>query len=67
VFGAVDQECVYGSGDEANHIAVFAYKVEQRLKRIAVVGAERPQKLQAAGSRGQRLRTDFPRSCAWPR
>jgi len=60
VFGAVNQECVYGSGDEANHIAVFAHQIEQRLKRIAGIGAERPQKLQAARSRGQKLRTDFP-------
>jgi hypothetical protein len=67
VFGPVEQKRVYRSGNEPNDIAVFTDQVEQRLKRVVVIGAERSQELQAAWSRRQRLRTDFRSSSAWRR
>jgi hypothetical protein len=59
VLGPVDQERIYGPGDEANDITVLPDQVQQGLKWVAVIGEERPQDLQAAGSGRQMLRTDF--------
>jgi hypothetical protein len=55
VFGAVDDERIDRPGDEADDIAVLGDQVKQGLKRVAVVGQDRPEDVEAAGSRSQML------------
>src|SRR5438270_3215056 len=66
MLGSVDQEGIDGPADKSNDVPVLADQRLERVKRIAIIGQERPEALQAAWSWNQRLRTELRLSYALP-